>query len=310
MLLPPAFSGMEMYCLVVAGGTMLVEVLAVVEAARRCHRASGARHALRAAARWAAAVRRSCAAALRLGGPAADLEDSEAAEEAREQERLLQQRRSEYARAGIAALGIFCAMRYPTWILEQVARNAAITKPAGLFAISAITVLGVIGTMFPSLIGPRSMCWWYQAFMLMFCVMMSPFGTEMARGMLFYRSTVWAASVCIGFVCIKFRVLLVWNMLLALTFVWLYASDANGVGDITVRDIFSSELVALCLKLAFFWVLESLLIANVRDDVKLRRDLCQRCAVASLLGMVCDAVIETDADLRASRRTTHPSAAC
>lgn len=182
---------------------------------------------------------------------------------------------------GIAALGIFCAMRYPTWILEQVARNAAITKPAGLFAISAITVLGVIGTMFPSLIGPRSMCWWYQAFMLMFCVMMSPFGTEMARGMLFYRSTVWAASVCIGFVCIKFRVLLVWNMLLALTFVWLYASDANGVGDITVRDIFSSELVALCLKLAFFWVLESLLIANVRDDVKLRRDLCQRCAVAS-----------------------------
>lgn len=83
--------------------------------------------------------------------------------------------------------------------------------------------------------------------------------------------------------------------------------------DFAILELVETRLCGACLRsspsllLTFIrQVLESLLIAYVHSEIDQRRGQCQRSAVTSLLSMVCDAVVETDAELNIKAYFTFP----
>lgn len=65
-------------------------------------------------------------------------------EKSRQVRALLEHRRVEYARAGTAALGVYCACRFPVYILEHFIKGPLI-HPLGFAAFGMLVIGSVTG---------------------------------------------------------------------------------------------------------------------------------------------------------------------
>lgn len=108
------------------------------------------------------------------------------------------------------------------------------------------------------------------------------------------------ACIAWGAMNLRFSTCLIWNIAQAVATIYSVTaliefpiSDAS----LSPRLIFMNQLSCLCMKMAILYALESALVSVIRKDREAFHERNHHSALTSLLGIMCDAVVELDAEL-------------
>lgn len=135
-------------------------------------------------------------------------------------------------------------------------------------------------------------------YMVALCLMQCPLGSESEAALVQLRTPFFVGSMAVGPMCLRLPVLAITNCCLSACVVWTFVSLLRPVGSMSLGDLILSEGFCYLMRLLIFQVLQSLQELSARQEVLAKLGKCQQSAVSSLLAMICDAVVETDSDLR------------
>jgi len=152
-------------------------------------------------------------------------------------------------------------------------------------------------TLCPRLVCGRTLVAWHCYFMATWHVDASPLLLELDSKFVLFQTTTLAATIGIGFLCLQFPVMLATNVVgMIVSLASIQAKWHPAVG-LSFKDFASLEFTCFLLKIAIFRFTTIVVERSVRREVETRIGACHRSAVTSLLGMMCDAVVDLDQQL-------------
>jgi len=153
----------------------------------------------------------------------------------------------------------------------------------------------------PAALNSRTLVCWNIVLMACICVSATPWSTEVVQGLAYGRANLHMLAVGLSFLCPRLIVLVATNACLAACVVWLYASNdesLEGLEGLDVSTLIRGEAWILAVKTMVHWRVYVTLQEVAEQEIRSKMGQCERSAVSSLLGMMCDAVVDLDANLR------------
>lgn len=274
----------------VAVGTF-IELIFLAVVARRMWRSDAASWFCAAAARWPITAFRGCRRKEEMSD-----EDRRMEEQVRSR---LDERRVAYTRGGSMVLAVGCAVRLPIWAAGIIWGASDDVNDPFTWALLLCFSLSVLAIACPALVNPRTVSLWHLVYMFATSLVIVPSAdTAVERGMLLLRPSLNAATVGFSLLCIKFRVLAFSNACFSAVIIWFYEESPKDIGSVDTLSLLYTELFDYLFKIMCYWVFESVLTSNVRQEIQGQVGQCQRSAVTALLRMMCDAVVDADSEYR------------
>mmetsp|Transcript_116605 Transcript_116605/g.336819 ORF Transcript_116605/g.336819 Transcript_116605/m.336819 type:complete len:583 (-) Transcript_116605:127-1875(-) len=168
-----------------------------------------------------------------------------------------------------------------------------------------LTFLGTtVCTIWPRLMTARTMVLWHIYFMVFLYCISSPLTVEPGLWISVYQTKALGSTLAASFLCLKFPVLLVSNSLYCCASVLALGTSMPAVPGLPINEMMWQEVSFCVVKLAIFRLTTRLMNQSVHGEVLARAGACERSAVSSLLGMMCDAVLDLDQSLAMQAHVT------
>lgn len=178
------------------------------------------------------------------------------------------------------------------WTGQPSGRSAA--QDAAFVALFTTTALC---TLMPRMLRVDRLLLWHTFFMIAVHIITSPFTLIAPAHVSLFQTKAFGATLAVSLVCMRFPVLLVTQSLHSIGVVAGLIMAVPRDAGLDIDEMIAVELSTCFFKLAIFRFVAKLVDQTVRGEVAASVGACQRSAVSSLLGMMCDAVVELDQDL-------------
>jgi len=166
-----------------------------------------------------------------------------------------------------------------------------------IISITVVFVTSAVGAIRPGLINARTVVWWHLMYMAFLCfgLVQTRFTADPTRSL--FRALLAVESIAVGVMCHRLRVLAVSYACLSCCAVWSHLSSPLP-GGVAQSDVVFAEVTMYLLKMLLFVHLDAMQTFAAQQEVEAKLGRCHRSAVSSLLGMVCDAVMDMDSEMR------------
>lgn len=132
-------------------------------------------------------------------------------------------------------------------------------------------------------------------FMLGCSILVSPLGSDPAFFLIVLSPGLKVGTLFIALIGLEIRVAVLTTACFHLCSLWSFTRLPPALhGEVSMQAVAVSEVVVMSAKLALLWVVQSSLERSALREVEARLGKCQSSAVSSLLGLVCDAVVDAD----------------
>jgi len=168
----------------------------------------------------------------------------------------------------------------------------------GVIASSLMSIVAMICFCIPATLNSRTLVYWNVVLMASICLQATPWSTSAVQGLILSRPSLHVIAIGLSFLCPKLNVLVVTNACLGVCILWLYQSGDAPLEGVSMSKIAQGEAGILVVKTMVHWRVYLTLQEVAEQDIRSRMGQCQRSAVSLLLGMMCDAVVDLDANLR------------
>jgi len=202
------------------------------------------------------------------------------------------------ARMVIIGYAVMAFVWAPATVLEIITIDGVgSVSDVGLGAGLFILLLCAAAMWCPRLVHPHTLRTWHVAFMLACCVLASPLGMELGPHVLIVHVVGHVATASVSLIDPG----LVGAALTNVCFAASMSASLSGLSAdypaLGLVFVVPAELIIWGLKLAFLFVVHSLLHDSVCREVKEGEAKCRGLAMTSLLNLICDAVVDLDSDL-------------
>jgi len=242
------------------------------------------------AARSFACSRTAAAAVMRRLRPhLVALRDVESEKEVR---RLLGARRVVLARGVLNVGALYLATKMISTLMSGTIQEL------GLDICALLNVSGAGACLlWKNIVNPRTLRFLHAYFIVILLLGIGPFFASLDDEFVLRRVMTSFGTLCVGFVCLDFRHLLVMEVLFACgSIASLLTMWREDVG-FPLQSLLNLEAAFLIIKLSSLWYSATSLEESVRREVEAKATSCQRSASAGLLSLMCDCVVELDQDL-------------